>query len=118
MKKFIAALAAFIVRVNDRRVRTGAAGKGRRRRDRPVRTRRRMAAELVRRGLPDRIDRGHLGGSPDRVLIFARGCLPVSKTQGSWSRRATRPATTCRRRIRRAIRDGITSSTSSIATAS
>ena len=61
--------------------------------------------------------------SPDRVYIFSRGCLPELKPRAAVaatisSRSATHPGTTCRRRIRRAIRAGTTSSTSSIATAS
>ena len=52
-------------------------GKGRRRRDRSVRSGGRLAAELLRRRLRQI---GSTGGiwaeSPDRVYIFSRGCLP------------------------------------------
>ena len=63
--------------------------------------------------------------SPDRVLIFARGCLPVLKREGGGgggggdrsSRSAMPPGSTSRRKIRPAILVGITSSPLSTATA-
>ena len=47
--------------------------------------------------------------APDRVIVFARGCLPRLENPGDLTRRAMPPASISRRRIRRVIRAGITS---------
>ena len=80
------------VRGSRARVRRGAArpGEGRRRRDRSVRSRGRLAAELLRRRPRHRLDRRHLGGEP-RSRLHLQPRLPAGAEGRARRRRQLHP---------------------------